>query len=979
MASSGKSTVDVIVNSYRREVQGQQTAQWAAPGRNIEFEIRFQDVDAANFVALFRRLSDWRPAAAGAPAAVGAPALRMVVGVLMSAAPRAGVRPHGAQAATNLREMHYEAGAKKSEVYLRKEPLVLPWYSPRGSGLGLGYSVALSAETPTEKFSADENARIRVKSRVSFPLTISKTGEVDSTDLHWRIDLTAVREFSGTEMGSISAVVTQMFRTAPPMTAANMLVALGIVSADGQPNLSVAALYKFEVEIEFTASDPAERDALRSADVAAAADFVLGLASPELMRESVLQAAVYRTAKYLLKDAPRELRAFEGERGLKQLLPQVRALTRSEYRLVYPPRGYFLTEKADGRRAIGILRDGRATILTSNELIEGFTPVAQPLAAARDTYLDGELVTGADGSQTFYAFDCIVVAGCDLTSSGFESRLLRLAEGVAELAAAGLPVSAKQYTHIVSGAPADIEHAVRLVYEAKRPYAIDGLIFVAPGQRYVDTVTYKWKSAHDNTIDFLARRVPPSVLGRGPYVDAPGHELYMLFVGVNPSMYNMLGMQRCPGYGELFTGASNTARYFPIQFSPSDSPLAYLYSHPAGGPAIEGRIVELRRRTEEKTTPASGARRKRAPGATPVDWEFVRLREDRQRDVDRGAAYFGNDFRVAEMTWLNYIDEFPVEQLWLGASADYFTTPRAGIYLAQTSVINFVKTRLIETLRGAPFVVDLGSGRGGDLGRYASAEVGHLIAIDNDKAALAELVRRRYDMMRRARVPIGAAAPRPPSARGLTVHVVVADGNGPAAALVTKLQAVGLPPVGADALVCNLAVHYYMASADAMKNFVALARAVVRPGGTLALTVLAGDLVHRLFTDARVGPGECWDRLEAPAYSGPDGAPTSSGAPEARKYSLKREYSSASLETAGQRIGVLLPFSDGKYYPEYLLNIDALSRALAARGFGAPTRTPVSDSIGDFMAQHRALGEELSAADREWLALYATLTYTREK
>jgi SAM-dependent methyltransferase len=465
------------------------------------------------------------------------------------------------------------------------------------------------------------------------------------------------------------------------------------------------------------------------------------------------------------------------------------------------------------------------------------------------------------------------------------------------------------------------------------------------------------------------------VLGRGPYVDAPGHELYMLFVGVNPAMYSALGMQRCPGYGELFAGtASSTARYFPIQFSPSDSPLAYLYSHPADGPAIEGRIVELRRAAE-----SDSARRKRAPSATPVDWEFVRLREDRQRDVERGAAYFGNDFRVAEMTWLNYIDEFPLEQLWLGAGADYFATPRAGVYLAQTSVMNFAKTRLIESLRGAPFVVDLGAGRGSDLGRYASAEVGHLIAVDNDRAALAELVRRRYEMMRRRGAPIGAAAPRPPSSRGLTVHIVAADANGPAAALVAKLQAVGLPPAGADALVCNLAAHYFMATAETMKNFVAIARAVVRPGGTLALTVLAGDLVHRLFTESRIGPGDSWDRLEAPAYSGPDGAPTSRGAPEARKYSLRRDYSSAKLEVAGQGIGVLLPFSDGKYYPEYLLNVDALSRALAARGFGAPVRTPISDSIGAFTAQHRALAEELSAADREWLALYATLTYTREK
>jgi hypothetical protein len=103
------------------------------------------------------------------------------------------------------------------------------------------------------------------------------------------------------------------------------------------------------------------------------------------------------------------------------------------------------------------------------------------------------------------------------------------------------------------------------------------------------------------------------------------------------------------------------------------------------------------------------------------------------------------------------------------------------------------------------------------------------------------------------------------------------------------------------------------------------------------------------------------------------------GAQAVRKYSMRRNYASKTLEAAGQRIGVLLPFSDGQYYEECLVNVGALSKVLAARGFGAPVQRPIVDSIDEFAAQNRPLAAELTAADREWLGLYATLVYRREK
>ena len=206
-----------------------------------------------------------------------------------------------------------------------------------------------------------------------------------------------------------------------------------------------------------------------------------------------------------------------------------------------------------------------------------------------------------------------------------------------------------------------------------------------------------------------------------------------------------------------------------------------------------------------------------------------------------------------------------------------------------------------------------------------------------------------------------------PAARGTTVHMLAADVGEPADTLRARLAQAGLPAEGADALVCNLAAHYFMGTTDTVKNFAALAAKTVRPGGLLALTVLDGAAVHAALVGTAAG--ESWDRLEAPA----------AGAPPARKYSLRRLYSSDTLEAAGQRIGVLLPFSDGQYYEEFLTNVDALSRQLALRGFAKPARATVADAIDEFAAANRPLAAELTAADREWLGLYATLMYRRTK
>lgn len=78
-----------------------------------------------------------------------------------------------------------------------------------------------------------------------------------------------------------------------------------------------------------------------------------------------------------------------------------------------------------------------------------------------------------------------------------------------------------------------------------------------------------------------------------------------------------------------------------------------------------------------------------------VRWEIVKIREDRQQDLKTG-GYFGNDFKTAELTWLNYMDPFSFEELAKGPSGMYFAGAKTGIYRAQTALISFIKQEIIQ-------------------------------------------------------------------------------------------------------------------------------------------------------------------------------------------------------------------------------------------------------------------------------------------
>jgi hypothetical protein len=961
---------------------------------NLELEVRFQAVDYATFRSILQ-------AAAEGKLRGGPPSIEQTINVLVTDMIKGSYGAQGAQGmpTTRIRQIEFKEGNKIADRLSSKTPIkqarVLNQFA-------LSYLVALSNEVAdTKSLSVVEGAIIRVRARAQFPFTLPSTE--DGKELHWRLDLTVTQQVDSKDASSLEAIKQTMFRTPTVMVPANLLEVLDL------SNEAVRSVYRFECEIEFL-GPPERRDQLRSADVTAAADAVLQLTTPEYSGAAQYQDEVFRIAQLLV--GHKQAEEYRARYGLKKLLPQVRPLTRESYSKVYPPVGWWVGDKANGTRGIVHVRSDGLCRLLGTRLYE-VRGVAGAQACSQELLCDVEICGEAEGGAqvdpaTFVivVFEALVVNGEPLIHQDAQKRIGPHRAAAIEVMRScfGLNAVAKAWYPVEDPAPAAMEAVFKRALTepaTPRPYPVDkGLVLMEPGRSYMDTTVLKWKHIEDTTIDFLARRPPGAVMGVPPYVDAPGCHLHFLFVGASAELTQALGLRLCPGYGALFNsnapeavqppphggdisllyggrhppppareeldapvaagggklphgnrgdtnrGGDRSNNYAPVQFAPSDAPLAYLYQHPLGSPFgddIDGKVVELR------CGDAAGA------VGTGPNWIMTRVREDRQREL-LSRKYFGNDFRVAESNWVNYLSPFEEKELWKGPSAAYFAQNKTSIYQAQTAFTSFVKSSGIKQHVSARTAVDFMSGRGQDLGRYLDAGIESVVMVDADRAALAELVQRKYSHISGHR---GRQARS--GHRGTAVHVLAADLSAENPALVPSLHRLGVPAEGADLVVCNLGIHYLAGDDAQLSRFVALCNSVTRAHGTVRITTMMGSRVHELFTSSGVEPGKSWDAVE-------DGA---------LKYSLRRQYSSNSLTATGQKIGVLLPFSDGGYYEEYLVNTENLKKLFAARGFACTSIRGFDTFLGDFEARNADMAARLSADDKKYVSLYCELVFKK--
>jgi len=480
----------------------------------------------------------------------------------------------------------------------------------------------------------------------------------------------------------------------------------------------------------------------------------------------------------------------EDSKGFKRLGPAVIELTRSTFReLRQQMSNLWMTDKADGQRAFAIFDPSGCRVITSTNLGGLLLPVPMAsLAIADAEFVDGNL----------YMFDVIAFGGRSVADLPFEERLVslkKLAGDKANHKKKTGQVRVKEYVSLTG----DYDKKIAAFYKKKRPYETDGLIFVAGGKSYKRTENFKWKPLDKMTVDFLARECPQNLKGVKPYKMKKGKTLYFLFSYINSQSFDSLGLTHVRGYRKLFPNPN--FKYFPVQFSPSSDPYAYLFW---GKDGLDGKIVEL--------------------GYDPkkLAWSYYRTREDK---------VMPNNFRIAELTFQNYFNPLTLADIRGESKEGYFQEDDSAQHRGSRHFNSFVKSKLLEPYAGTPWVIDMAGGKGQDIFRYSRIKMQNLVYLEIDKDGISEIIRRKHGMRDNI----------------TKIHTVEMDLNQPAAKNAKRIEALGLHLKGkVQFMVCSLAIHYLIGGVAQVDNLIKFITHFLAPGGTFMFTAFDGKSVFDL-------------------------------------------------------------------------------------------------------------------------------------
>lgn len=849
----------------------------------------------------------------------------------------------GHQTESRIRKQVFKDLKKISDEYIRKTPEKRPVYFKDY----INYSVCLSEETSSKKYSSNIDAGVRMKIRISF-LTLDK---------EWRVDCTAVKQSKLNDIGPIlNEIFKKMFI---PKTSKNFLTKLDYSYID-----------QFEIEIEHVGDKT--KVEIESLDVVKK---IFSMLSPSYSVDAIIAEEIADMAEDILVNRDHASYYRKGKYGMKRLLNQAISLTTQSYSEIYPPHDMFATEKADGFRCAIRITKNRCRFLTDKltEIkIETTTKKSEPDIVTPTTIADSELIvikTDANGKYTeiqLLIFDVMMFEGKSIASEGFEERMKFIPEvakivetfykNKSELFPVDFKLTVKP-KNFVKLSKDMLEEQFTQVYKTKYDYYVDGLMIVKPGDTYFKTTWLKWKPIKDNSIDFLAVRADSKFLGINPFIPKDGYDLYILFVGIRYEMLQKLGLELMLKYDQLFPNILYELRrshkkdyhYIPIQFSPSYNPTDFLYYHKISGEDIHMKIVELRK--DMKPTKEN----------TLGEWELIRVRHDRKGD----STYYGNDFRVAELTHQNYVNPLNFEDLY-NFSMGYFMKSSDTSYKPKNGFHRFVVSNIIKkyTCVETPINrgIDFASGRGADLHRFQQCGVKKMVFTDIDKNALTELVQRKFQLMRDRKhtYVVQRAMKRYKTTKGMAIQVMELDLKEDHQTNITAMGRVNIYPETFEYANCSFAIHYLCDNVKNIRNFATLANKMMKLNSVLTISVMNGEKVFKELEGLKTG--ESLKMVEG----------------DVAKYEIRKKYSGTTIAPTGQLIEIFLPFTD-VMYEEPLCNITYLTKEMKIHGFSLEMSGSFSDYLDQFETANRVMYEQISDVDKSYIDLHQYMSFKKTK
>jgi hypothetical protein len=793
---------------------------------------------------------------------------------------------------------------KSKKNYYTKKSMIKPMYMTSNLTLPT-YKLSINMETVVE---ANDNLVfdiVRFRNRMC--ITFDKFPK-------WRLDITYIKECKIYSMDLLGKIRNIVF--------ANTLTELDWDYAS-----------KIEVEFEFISDKKYDNIDKFTVDDIKSVDELCQIIAPKNIIKSYTDC-ICEVANVI---KPKFLHKFKkGQYGLKQLGANPVELTKRQYRLDIVPdiKNYIITEKIDGIRSIILMYPsiGECYIL-NNKNKNG---IGKLDINVDDEYeiiiLDSEEVDGK-----FYVFDILYTQSkqedldqkIHLHKLKFINRKITMDIIIDKFDF----LYHKHYVELSDEYPLQIKEFYELmILECK--YDIDGLIMFEKHKSYSTMMQYKWKPIM--TIDFVAKKCPSTLLGIQPYVKKENKTLYLLFCGMRNSDFNKMGIPLLNEYNIMFRSIECgihkknkyvKEQYFPIQFSPSINPYAYLFW--SDNSLLDGAVVELTYTTE---------------------WELIKIRKDRMLDMSR-KTYYGNYFKYAEFIWMSLKYPLTMEDLCSTKPIKAYFQKNSKGYVSMRKFNNFTKLCIIQNCaqkcNSLNYIIDLAAGKGQDLDKYIKCKFENILMIDNDFDALSEIINRKY-LINDNKLP---------STTTSIIHINKSNLSQPYAKTLEniKLSEYNIPN-RAPLVVCNLALHYLIPNKRKIQNFCNLLHNILEKGGFFIFTAFNGKKIF----DLLVGNTEKnWSNNKSLTYS------------------IRKKYDDDIFTGIEQQIDVMLPFSQGEYYTENLINIDLLNELLSKKKINLIQSDTFISYESRFENEKEFFHNQLTKSDKEYISLYQYYIYQK--
>jgi hypothetical protein len=892
-----------------------------------------------------------------------------------------------------VKQLYFTNGIqdKDKKNYYFKKSLVAPFYM--GSD-NISYKFTINMETSKQTdINMFDITRFRLRYTIIF--------NTDGFGAGWKLDLTFVKETRDASLSVLKTIRDKMFSKQIPIQ--NLLnefdwdypdrIELELEYIDDIKNFNISSIVK--VLDGFKQFELPNSELILNSNITN-----LELISGEKTKtEKSCNNIKYMTYENCINEIaqilkPKLIDKFKsGQFGLKQLGSNPVELNKNLYVTKVLPniQNFMVTEKIDGIRSMIIIYPNNGVCyIINNKNKDGFSIKSlTPSITSNSIFanvsciiLDSEAI-----DSKYYIFD-VIKYEVNLTPNHkinnvhempFKKRLEYIkiiVDNANELLIDNEPfLFAKHFIELTKDSyMLDIKTFYNDMLQIQN-YSIDGLIIISKNDNYDNTLNYKWKPVI--TIDFVAKQCPNDMLGILPYIIKPNKTLYLLFCGIRSIEYKQWGIERFKLYDQIFPnvcvnkyGKTNDS-YIPIQFAPSADPYAYLFW--SDNDALNDKVIELSYDNNE--------------------WIFLKVRHDRVNDLNR-KTYYGNNFKVAEQMWMNYKNPLTLDivcsafstnnnignttdnKLNLISNSNSYFKKESTEYVAMRKFNNYVKKEIISSITQQielKWVIELASGKGQDLQKYIDCGFQKILMTDIDIDALSEIINRKHKYI--SNINSNNVHRNTNKFKMKKENQEKTCTNACSKIYIKQLNLLdcykknteliynsqyGVPLEGSKLVVCNLALHYIIPNKLKSQNFVNFLNKILDTDGIFIFTSFNGEKIFKLL-ELNANSDGIWNKYN-----------------NAGKllYSIKKKYKGV-FTGSNQQIGVLLPFTDGEYYTENLININVLNAQLEKKKIKLIANESFETYLDKFSVNKTNFYKQLTDIDKEYISLYHFYIYKK--